>query len=152
MEQKTRPAAYGSMCGEAALELLEHELEYAHPIDENKIRRQINAHKRHMKKCGRADMERVDPFGVRYKCRTCGDLVYGARYLVSGLSAMSDGAESGGLGKGVEVLDAFTGVWHVVGDDGTIPHGNNCHHCGQDMGRLDPETASMRFDPAAPEV
>lgn len=133
------------------LEYLEYLLEHGDELDKPKIRRYIQAHKRHMKKCGNVDLEAVDPLCVMYQCRTCDERVSSSRYLVSALSmSESSRSKSGRLKKGVEVLDTFTSVWYGTDKDGTIPHDNRCHHCGQDMTCLDPEVAAETFDPKSP--
>lgn len=152
MEQQTQGTFDAFRPDRSELEWLEYLLENGDELDKPKVRRRIQAYKSHMKKCDRVDLVNVDPFGVVYECRTCGERVHSSRYLVNGLSVVTSGGytKSGRLKKGTGVLDTFTGVWHGVNDKGTIPHDNRCHHCGQDMTCLDQEVAAETFDPKSP--
>lgn len=133
------------------LEWLEFRYSHARGVQKAHLRRLIQAYKRHQGKCPKVDLESVDPFGAIYKCRTCGGRAYSSRYLMSGMSVAGSGrTKSGKVRAGADVLDTFTGVWHTVGKDGTVPHDNRCSHCGQDMSVTDPERAAERFDPKSP--
>ena len=130
------------------LKWLEYRLASAPENEKPRMFRFIQAYKRHQKDCAKPDLVETDPFGVVYKCVTCGQTVHSSRYLVSGVSVT--GRHRGKLRAGTEVLDTMTGVWHKVGKDHTIPHDNRCIRCGQDMSPVNPELAAERFDPKAP--
>lgn len=131
------------------LEWMEWLLKNGDERDRPHIRRHLQALKRHMSKCSKSNLVKVDPFGVNYDCQTCGERVCSSRYLVSGLSVVEAGGhtKSGRLPPKASVLDTFTGIWYDTDKKGNIPHDNRCHHCGQDMSGIDHEIAAETFNP-----